>query len=156
MLAACSVVSWALSGNQTRWRLYWSHQNSTFDIPEIQCAVDRLKNGRAADTKGIRAEMLKNCDTDTKELICDTSNMVIDQETQPPLTWKQTTSKVTYNKGDPTEPTSYVPSARYNSIQLIQHLGLLTADYTRSLTDSKCQAKVASEMVTRRHNRQIL
>ena len=34
---------------------------------EIQDAIDRLKEGKANDSNGIRAEQLKNCSDDTKK-----------------------------------------------------------------------------------------
>ena len=74
-------------------------------MAEFVCAFDKLKKGEAADTK----LMLKNCDTDTKVLICDTFNMIIDQNQQASTIWKQALIKVIHEKADPTQPTNYRP-----------------------------------------------
>ena len=66
-----------------------------FTMAEFVCAFDNLKKGEAADTK------LKNCATDTKVLICDTLNMIIDQNKQASTIWKQALIKVIHEKARP-------------------------------------------------------
>ena len=67
------------------------------------------EQGKAADTKGIEAEDLDECDSETKELIRDTFNMIINQDSMAPGAWKTVMIKVIYRKGDPTKSENYRP-----------------------------------------------
>ena len=80
------------------------HHILEFTTDEIQKAIKTLKKGKAADAKGVNAEMLMNCDEETKELTRDTFNMIIEQNTQTPSTWKEATTKVIHKKGESTQP----------------------------------------------------
>ena len=51
---------------------------------EIQAAINKLKKGKANDNKGIRAEDIKACDNETKEMIKMIFNEVFKQESCTP------------------------------------------------------------------------
>ena len=47
---------------------------------EILAAINKLKNGKASDNNGIRAEDIKNCDAATKEKMKQIFYEVLKQE----------------------------------------------------------------------------
>ena len=54
-----------------------------FTKRELQTAIDCLKKGKnqeTGDTKGMKAEDIKGCDDETKELMRDIFNEIIKQE----------------------------------------------------------------------------
>ena len=58
--------------------------NEMMRIPEItteelQTAINRLKKGKAADSHGIRAQHIKACDDETKEMVRQIFNEIVKQ-----------------------------------------------------------------------------
>ena len=47
---------------------------------EIQRAINKFKKGKASNNNGIRAEDIKTCDTETKEMIKLIFKVVLKQE----------------------------------------------------------------------------
>ena len=80
-----------------------------FTANEIQAAIDRLKNGKAKDGTGIRAEQQKNCSDDTKEKIRTIFNEISLQEDFTPKSWRKICIQVIYKKGDREDPGNYRP-----------------------------------------------
>ena len=68
------------------------------------------KKGKASDNNGIRAEDIKTCDDTTKEMIRQIFNEVMKQDDCTPETWRRTSIKVIYNKGDVEEVGNYCPT----------------------------------------------
>ena len=73
------------------------------EIPEftkkMQDAIDRLKRGRASDSNVIRAEDIKECDEETKEMIRQIFNEIIKQKECTLEIWQRTRIKVIFKKG---------------------------------------------------------
>ena len=63
----------------------------SFKIP----AINKLKKGKASDNNGIRAEDIKTCDNETKEMIKLIFNDVLKQESCSPEIWRRIRIKVT-------------------------------------------------------------
>ena len=74
-------------------------------IPEItteewQTAFDELKKGKSQDSNGIRAEGIKACDDETREMVRQIFNEIIKRNGFTPEDWKKVTIKVVHKKGD--------------------------------------------------------
>ena len=71
-----------------------------FTTEELQAAIDRLKKkGEAGDSNGIRAEDIKACDEETKEMMRQIFNEVLKQRDCTPEAWRRIRIKVIYKKG---------------------------------------------------------
>ena len=84
------------------------HNNNTEEtggIPEItteelQTAINKLKKkGKHPDSKGIRAEGVKACDDETREMVRQVFNDIIKRNEFTPEDWKKVTIKVIHKKG---------------------------------------------------------
>ena len=66
------------------------------EIPteEFQTAIDKLKKGKSPDSNGIRAEDIKACDDETREMVRQIFNEIIKQNELTPEDWKKVTIKV--------------------------------------------------------------
>ena len=77
------------------------HNNNieeTAGIPEItteelQTAINKLKKGKFPDSKGIRAEDVKACDEETREMVRQIFNEFIKRNEFTPDDWKKVTIK---------------------------------------------------------------
>ena len=67
---------------------------------EIQAAIDKLKKGKASDNNGIRAEDIKTCDNETKEMIKRIFDEVLKQESCTSEIWRRIRIKVIHKKGN--------------------------------------------------------
>ena len=84
------------------------HNNDTDEmtrIPEItteelQVAINKLKKGKSPDSNGIRAEEIKPCDDETKEMVRQIFNEIIKQNEFTPEASKKVKVKVLHKKGD--------------------------------------------------------
>ena len=65
---------------------------------EFEDAIDRLKKGKAKNSRGVRAEQLKNCSDNTKERIRMIFNEIIRQEHFTPKSWGKIRIQVIYKK----------------------------------------------------------
>ena len=78
------------------------HNNNTEEtarIPEItteelQTAINKLKKGKSPDSKGIRAEDIKACDDETRDMVRQIFNKIIRRNEFTPEEWKKVTIKV--------------------------------------------------------------
>ena len=84
------------------------HNNSTDGmtrIPEItaeelRTEINKLKKGKSPDSNGVRAEDIKACDEETKELVRQIFNEIIRQNEFTPEARKKVKIKVLHKKGD--------------------------------------------------------
>ena len=103
-------------------RLYENSERDDFEyeisedrrIPEItteelQNAIGKLKKGKSPDSNGIRAEDIKACDDETREMVRQLFNEIIKRNMFTPDEWKKVKIKVIYQKGDVENVSNYRP-----------------------------------------------
>ena len=103
-------------------RLYDDNERDDFEhemsddrrIPEItteelQSAISKLKKGKSPDSNGIRAEDIKACDNETREMVRQLFNKIIKRNNFTPEDWKKVTIKVIHRKGDVENESNYRP-----------------------------------------------
>ena len=92
------------------------HKRKTNDmtrIPEItteelRTAINKLKNGKSADSNGVRAEDIKACDDEKREVVRQI-NEIVKQDESTLEAWEKVTIKVIYKKGDVENVGNYRP-----------------------------------------------
>ena len=67
------------------------------------------KKGKSPDNKGIRAEDIKDCDEETREMVRQIFNEIIKRKEFTPEDWKKVTIKVIHKKGDVENVSNYRP-----------------------------------------------
>ena len=67
---------------------------------ELQSAISKLKKGKSPDSNGIRAEDIKACDDETREMMRQLFNEIIKRNNFTPDEWKKVRIKVIHKKGD--------------------------------------------------------
>ena len=80
-----------------------NHTDEMTRIPEItteesQAAIN--KEGKSPDSNGIRAEDIKACDDETREMVRQIFNEIKKQNDFTPEAWKKVKIKVLHKKGD--------------------------------------------------------
>ena len=103
-------------------RLYEDNERDDFEhemsddrrIPEIkteefQNAISKLKKGKSPDSNRIRAEDIKACDDETREMVRQLFNEIIKRNNFTPDEWKKVTIKVIHKKGDVENVSNYRP-----------------------------------------------
>ena len=58
-------------------------------MKEVIISIDSLQKGKSADSKGIKAEDLKGADEETTKLIHEVFNLIINQDSMTPSSWKR-------------------------------------------------------------------
>ena len=76
---------------------------------ELQSAISKLKAGKPPDGNGIRAEDIKDCSDETREMMRQIFNEVIKRNNFTPEEWKKVKIKVIYKKGDVEDVSNYRP-----------------------------------------------
>ena len=76
---------------------------------ELQDAIRKLKKGKSPDSDGIRAEDIKACDEETKEMVRQIFNEIIKQNEFTLEAWKKVKIKVLHKKGDVENVGNYRP-----------------------------------------------
>ena len=76
---------------------------------EIQAAICKLKSGKSPDGNGIRAEDIKDCSEETREMMRQVFNEVIKRNNFTPEEWKKVKIKVIHKKGDVEDVSNYRP-----------------------------------------------
>ena len=76
---------------------------------ELQKAIKRLKKGKAADSNGIRAEDIKACDEETKEMVRQIFNEIVKLKGFTLQAWRRVRIKVIHQKGDVENVGNYRP-----------------------------------------------
>ena len=103
-------------------RLYEDKERDDFEhemsddrrIPEITTeelpsAISKLKKGKSPDSNGIRAEDIKSCDNETREMVRQIFNEITKRNNFTPDEWKKVKIKVIYKKGDVENVSNYRP-----------------------------------------------
>ena len=103
-------------------RLYENNEKDDFEhemkddrgIPEItteelQNAISKLKTGKSPDGNGIRAEDIKACDDETREMVRQLFNEITKRNNFTPEEWKKVKIKVIHKKGDVENVSNYRP-----------------------------------------------
>ena len=92
--------------NESSIDVHNRNTNEIIRIPEItteemQTAINKLKKkGKSADSNGIRAEDVKACNEETREIVRQIFNEIIKQNEFTPEPWKKVKIKVLHKKGD--------------------------------------------------------
>ena len=76
---------------------------------ELQSAISKLKAGKSPDGNGIRAEDIKDCSDETREMMRQIFNEVIKRNNFTPEEWKKVKIKMIYKKGDVEDVSNYRP-----------------------------------------------
>ena len=77
---------------------------------ELQSAISKLKTGKSPDSNGIRAEDIKACNDETRELMKQNFNEIIKRNNFTPDEWKKVKIKVIHKKGDVQDVSNYRPT----------------------------------------------
>ena len=80
-------------------------------MKELEHALSLMKNGKARDTSGLIAEMLKTKCEQLQTMILDLFNDILVKGRPPPENWRSTRLIVIFKKGDPKLPGNYRPIA---------------------------------------------
>ena len=94
------------NGNESSIDVHINDTDEMTRIPEIaagelQDAIIKLKKkGKSPDSDGIRAEDIKACDDETREMVRQIFNEIIKQNEFTPEAWKKVKIKVLQKKGD--------------------------------------------------------
>ena len=101
-------------------RLYEDKERDEFEhemsddrrIPEItteelQSAISKLKTGKSPDSNGIRAEDIKACYDETREMVRQLFNEIIKRNNFTSDEWKKVKIKVIHKKGDVENVSNY-------------------------------------------------
>ena len=76
---------------------------------ELQSAISKLKTGKSPDSNGIRAQDIKPCDDETREMMRQLFNEIIKRNNFTPDEWKKVKIKVIHEKGDVENVSNYRP-----------------------------------------------
>ena len=76
---------------------------------ELQDAISKLKKGKSPDSKGIRAEDVKACDDETRDMVRQLFNEIMKRNNFTPDEWKKVKIKVIHKKGDVENVSNYRP-----------------------------------------------
>ena len=80
-----------------------------FSRKELIIAIDSLKKGKSADSKGIKADDIKGADEETTTMIHEILNLIIKQNSMAPSSWKNVMITALYKKCDVTNPENCRP-----------------------------------------------
>ena len=115
---------------------------------ELQSAISKLKVGKSPDGNGIRAEDIKDCNDETREMMRQIFNEVIKRNNFTPEEWKKVKIKVIYKKGDVEDASNYRPICSLPAMYKLFSTILYGRDYTQCLTKIKQKIRRASEKLT--------
>ena len=80
--------------------------NNTNETTRI---INKLRKGKSPDSNGIRAEDIKACDDETREMVRQIFNEIVKRNVFTPEDWKKVTVKVIHKKGDVENVGNYRP-----------------------------------------------
>jgi hypothetical protein len=83
----------------------------SFTFSELSKGLKQLKTGKAADTSGLLAEMLKQGGNTIRSALLTLYNTISQPNAPSPTTWHHTLIKVLHKSGDKTLPGNYRPIA---------------------------------------------
>ena len=76
---------------------------------EVEHAVKSLKTGKAKDSAGILAEMVKDVGNSLIGILTDLYNNILHDSAIPPKRWRESIISVLHKSGSPELPESYRP-----------------------------------------------
>ena len=76
---------------------------------ELRSAISKLKTGKSPDGNGIRAEDIKDCNDETREMMRQIFNEIIKRNNFTSDEWKKVKIKVIHKKGDVEDVRNYRP-----------------------------------------------
>ena len=76
---------------------------------DLKTVINKLIKGKSPDSNGIRAEDIKACDDETREMVRQIFNEIIKQNEFTPEAWKKVKIKVIHKKGDVENVGNYRP-----------------------------------------------
>ena len=85
------------------------HNNNTNEMMRIPKITTEELQGKSPDSNGIRAEDIKACDDETREMVRQIFNEIIKQNEITPEAWKKVKIKVIHKKGDVENVSNYRP-----------------------------------------------
>ena len=142
-------------------RLYEDNERDDFEheisedrrIPEITTeelrnAIGKLKEGKSPDSNGIRAEDIKACDDETREMVRQLFNEIIKKNNFTPDEWKKVRIKVIHKKGDVENVSNYRPICSLPALYKLFSTILYGRLYPM-LDQNKQKIRLASEKPTR-------
>ena len=86
-------------------------ETAPFVMEELAAALAKMKAGKAKDSCGIVAEMLKHGGETLHLAILELFNDILVNKACPPEGWKKSRLKIIFKKGDPKLPKNYRPIA---------------------------------------------
>ena len=106
------------------------------------------KKGKSPDSNGIRAEDIKACDEETREMVRQLFNEIIKRNNFTPEEWKKVKIKVIHKKGDVENVSNY--RARFALYLRCTNCSrqFFSEDYTQCLTKNKQKIRLDSEKPT--------
>ena len=97
-----------------------------FTKKEIQTAIDQVKRGKCSDSNGIRAEDIKGCDDEAKDMVRQIINKVLEKDDGTPETWRRMQIKVIDKKGGVKDVGNHRPictlPALYNLLSTLLYI----------------------------------
>ena len=101
-------------GNESNTDVHIDDTEEMTRIPEItseelQYAIRKLRKGESPDSDGIRAQDIKACNDETREIVRQIFNEIIEQNEFTPEAWKRVKIKVLHKKGDVENVGNYRP-----------------------------------------------
>ena len=76
---------------------------------ELQTAINKLKKSKSPNSNRIRAEDIKACDDETREMVRQIFNEILKRNEFTLEDWKKVTIKVIHKKGDVENVSNYRP-----------------------------------------------
>ena len=116
---------------------------------ELQSAISKLKTGKTLDSNGFRAEDIKACDDETREMVRQLFNEIIKRNNFTPDEWKKVKIKVIHKKGDVENVSNYRPICSLPAMYKLFSTILCGRLYTQCLTKNKQKIRLDLEKLTR-------
>ena len=85
-------------------------------LKKYKAAICKLKSGKSLDGNGIRAEDIKDCNDETREMMRQIFNEVLKRNNFTPEEWKKVKIKMIYKKGDVEDVSNYRPNCSLPSM----------------------------------------
>ena len=115
---------------------------------ELQSAISKLKTGKSPDSNGIRAEVIKACDDERREMMRQIFNEIIKRNNFTLDEWKKVKIKVIHKKGDVEDVSNYRPICSLPAMYKLFSTILYGRLY-QSLTKINQKIRLDSEKLTR-------
>ena len=99
-----------LRGQRKRWLRRWNEwwQKNTWNYDRGATAISKLKTAKSPNNNGIRAEDIKVCDDETREMVRHLFNEIIKKKNFTPDEWNKVKIKVIHKEGDVENVSNYM------------------------------------------------